>query len=206
MMAEKNALEDAEDALERSQEKTGTVEPDAQVQANIGATEGLRAQLRAKQIELESVLQGETEQNPNVIRLRAEVAGLSGQIEAMQHGGGGVASGPPSADAPSRVLTLGRATRDVKFHEASFESLQRQVELAKSQEAKDFSQVEILDTADVPAAKSWPPRGQYCMVGLLLGGVLGVVLTLLEELARTVMKNPTNQERYKALRDNRRTT
>ena len=204
MLAEKNALEDAEEALERSQEKTGTVEPTAQVAASIGATENLRAQLRAKQIELESVLQGETEQNPNVVRLRADIAGLSGQIGAIQNGGGGIASGPPSAEAPARTLTLGRAARDVKFHEAQFESLQRQVELAKSQEAKDFSQVETLDSADVPNRKSWPPRTQYTILGFMLGGVLGVVLTLFEALARTVMKNPANQDRYHALVAGRR--
>ena len=205
LMAEKNALEDAEDALEQSQEKTGTVEPNAQVQANIGATEGLRAQLRGKQIELQTALEGETEQNPNVVRLRAEVAGLAGQVQALENGSGGVASGPSSAGAPARTLTLGRAAREVKFHETQFESLQRQVELAKSQEAKDFSQVEILDSADVPDHKSWPPRSQYTLVGLLLGGVLGVVLTLLEELARTVMKNPLNQGRYRALVAGKRT-
>ena len=205
MLAEKNALEDAEEALERVQEKTGTVEANAQVAANLGATEGLRAQLRAKQIELDSDLQGETDQNPNVIRLRAEIAGLSGQIQAEQSGGGGLAEGLTSAEAPSRTLTLGRATRDVRFHESEFESLQRQVELAKSQEAKDFSQVEVLDLADVPNHKSWPPRTQYSILGFLLGGVLGVVLTLLEALTRTVMKNPANQDRYRTLVAGRRT-
>ncbi len=205
MLQEKNALEDAEDALERTQEKTGTIEPAAQVAANIGATEGLRAQLRGKQIELAAALQSETEQNPNVIRLRAEIAGLSGQIQAEQTGAGGLASGPASAEAPSRTLTVGRATRDVKFHETQFESLQRQVELAKSQEAKDFSQVETLDSADVPNQKSWPPRTQYSLLGFMVGGTLGVLLTLLEALAKTVMRNPTNQERYRSLVAGRRT-
>ena len=204
MLVEKNALEDAEDVLERTQEKTGTVEPNAQVAANIGATEGLRAQLRARQIELDSALEGETEQNPNVIRLRAEIAGLSGQVQAMQSGGGGVASGPGSAEAPARTLTLGRATRDVRFHEGQFESLQRQVELAKSQEAKDFSQVETLDSADVPNHKSWPPRTQYTLIGAMVGAVIGVLLTLLEALVRTVMTNPTNQDRYRTLVSGRR--
>ena len=198
MVQEKNALEDAEVALQQSQEKNGSLEPQVQASVSLGASEGVRAQLRAKQVELEALLQGETEQNPEVKRTRAEVAQLEGQLGALQSGGG-VAEGTPANKAPAQELAFVRATREVKFHETLFEGLQRQYEIFKEQEAKDFSQIEVLDPAEAPRTKSWPPRSRFSLIGLFVGAVLGVALTLLRALSRTVMSNPTNRTRAQAL-------
>ena len=94
MIREKDALADAEVALQQSQEKSGVVEPLQQAQASLSATEMTRATLRARQVELQAMLQGATDQNPEVVRLRAEISGLEGQIGAMQNGGG-LSAGTP---------------------------------------------------------------------------------------------------------------
>ena len=198
LVAEKNALADAEVALEQSQVKTGLVAPGAQVQANISTTEGLRANLHARQIELDSLRQGFTDQNPNVVRLRAEIAGLEGQLSAQQSGSDSNAE-LPASQIPARTLAFVRASREVKFHEALFDSLQHEVEVAKEQEAKDFSQIEVLDDAEVPRHKSWPPRSRFSLLGMLSGALIGIFLTLVEQVLRTVMGNSQNQQRYRAL-------
>ncbi len=197
MIKEKDALADAEIALKLSEEKSGVLEPSMQVQANLGATETTRAQLRARQVQLGALLQSETPQNPEVVRVQAEVASLESQLQALQSQGG-PSAGTPTSRAPAAVLTYIRNARDVKFHETLFELLSRQYSTAKEQEAKNVSMVEILDKATPPEHKSWPPRTIYCIAAFFLGGLLGIVWTSLEALLKTILHNPENQARLKS--------
>lgn len=200
MVKEKDALADAEVELKKTQESTGMLVPQAQVAANISAIEQTRAQLRVRQVQLGALLQSATPENPNVLRLKAEISGLESQLQAMQSGpDGGVATGIPTSKAPERALEYIRKEREVKFHEAVFGLLAKQYELAKQEEAKTVSMIEVLDRATVPERKTWPPKTLFCLLGLAGGALLGVAWTLIESFVQTVMSNPDNQEKYQAL-------
>ena len=200
MTKEKDSLADAEVELKKTQEATGILVPQTQVVANLGAIEQTRAQLRVRQVQLGALLQGATSENPNVIRLQAEISGLENQLQAMQSGtGSGVATGIPTSKAPERALEYIRKEREVKFHEAVFALLAKQYELAKQEEAKTVSMVEVLDRATVPERKTWPPKTLFCLLGLVGGALVGVIWTLIEAFFQTVMANPDNQKKYQAL-------
>ena len=198
MIKEKNALADAEVVLKQSEENSGVLEPAMQVQAHLTATETTRAQLRARQVQLGALLQSETPENPEVIRVKAEVASLETQLQAMQSQGGPEA-GMPAARAPADVLAYVRNAREVKFHEALFELLSKQFETAKEQEARNISMIEVLDTATPPEFKSWPPRTLYCLGAFAFGGIVGVAYTVLDKIVRAILSNPRNQARYRSL-------
>ncbi|WP_433974534.1 GNVR domain-containing protein [Tunturiibacter lichenicola] len=200
MVKEKDALADAEVELKKTQESTGILIPQAQVAANIGAIEQTRAQLRLRQVQLGALLQGATPENPNVLRLQAEIKGLENQLQAMQSGSGnGMSTGIPTSKAPERALEYIRKEREVKFHEAVFVLLAKQYELAKQEEAKTVSMIEVLDRATVPERKTWPPKTLFCLLGLVGGALLGVAWTLVESFVQTIMSNPDNQKKYQAL-------
>jgi tyrosine-protein kinase Etk/Wzc len=200
MIKEKDALADAEVELKKTQETTGILSPLTQVAGNLGAIEQVRAQLRVRQVQLGALLQGATSENPNVIRLQAEIGGLESQLQAMQSGAGsGMATGIPTSKTPERALEYIRKEREVKFHEAVFALLAKQYELAKQEEAKTVSMIEVLDSAIVPEHKSWPPKTVFCLLGLVGGALVGVVWTLIEAFVQTVMANPDNQKKYQAL-------
>ena len=59
--------------------------------------------------------------------------------------------------------------RRTKVEEAIFETLTREYELAKVQEAKEIPSVKVLDVPDVPEKKSFPPRSLLTLLGALLG-------------------------------------
>ncbi len=198
MVKEKNALADAEVNLKELEEKSGVLEPGAQAQAGLSATENTRAQLRARQVELGALLQSETPQNPDVLRVRGEVASLEAQLQALQSQGG-PAAGTPATKAPSQVLEYVRRAREVKFHEALFEMLARQYSTAKEQEAKNVSMIEVLDKATPPERKSWPPRTIYCLAAFLAGAIFAIAYTIIERIVRTIARNPRNRERYQEL-------
>ena len=62
----------------------------------------------------------------------------------------------------------------------------------------------MLDPAIPSLAKTWPPRKSWITVGLLAGFVTGIALTLIEAFVRTIMLNPENRARYRALARGRR--
>jgi uncharacterized protein involved in exopolysaccharide biosynthesis len=200
MVKEKDALADAEVELKKTQEETGMLVPQAQTTANIGAIEQTRAQLRVRQVQLGALMQGATAENPSVMRLQAEISGLETQLQAMQSGAGNtIATGIPTSKTPERALEYIRKEREVKFHEAVLGLLAKQYELAKQEEAKTVSLIEVLDRATVPEHKTWPPKTLFCLLGLAGGALFGVAWSLVEAFVQTIMSNPDNQRKYQAL-------
>ena len=194
MIKEKNALADAEVVLKQSEEKTGVIEPGLQVQAGLGAIENTRAQLRLRQVELGALEQSETSENPDIIRVRGEIASIESQLRALQSEGGPEA-GTPTAKNPERVLAYVRNLREVKFHEAVFDLLSREYVTAKEQESKDISSVEVLDRAVPAEHKTWPPRTVYCLAACFFGVFFGIAYTVVEKIFQTIARNPANRAR-----------
>jgi hypothetical protein len=62
--------------------------------------------------------------------------------------------------------------------EAVFETLTKQYELAKVEEARETPSVKVLDRADVPEEKSYPPRTLVTLLGTGFVCVLGCVWVL----------------------------
>jgi uncharacterized protein involved in exopolysaccharide biosynthesis len=176
---EKNALADAEVDLKQSQERTGLIAPAGQTMVGIEATAQLRSQIAARQVGLASLLQAGTEQNPDVLRLRSEIANLQAQVAQMENSKTGGPSGSLSAaQVPSLGLEVIRRAREVKYHETLFDIIARQYEVARLDEAHE-APLQILDRAIVPDTKSGPPRMYIVAGGLLLGlfgSAIGVLL------------------------------
>jgi uncharacterized protein involved in exopolysaccharide biosynthesis len=58
--------------------------------------------------------------------------------------------------------------RRSKIQETVFELLTQQYEIAKIEEAKEIPTVKVIDVADYPERKSWPPREIIVTLGTLL--------------------------------------
>jgi hypothetical protein len=64
--------------------------------------------------------------------------------------------------------------RQTKIEETVYELLTQQYELAKIEEAKEIPTVKILDAADVPERKSFPPRSEVVVLGTMLALLLAI--------------------------------
>jgi tyrosine-protein kinase Etk/Wzc len=200
MIKEKDALADAEVALKQVQESTSGVAPEAAASAQLSALESTRVQLRADQIRLASLLVAETEENPEVIRLRSQIAGLNSQLEQLQRGEASSTNGTPTSQVPEQTLIYTRRLRDVKFHETLFGLLEKQFEEAKEQEAKTPTIVQVLDPAVPSRRKAWPPRTYYCIMAGIFGIIAGVLLVALRAIVLSYLRNPANVEKLKQLK------
>lgn len=174
---EKDELANAEVALKQTQEKSGLIAPAGQMATELGAIAELRAQIAGREVRLASLRQDESDDNPDVMRVRSEIINLRSQVGQMENGGktkGGIIS---TAQVPSLELDYVRKAREVKYHETLFEIIAKQYEAARLDEAHDPT-LQILDRATVPDTKSGPHRLLIVAVGFLTGLFLGILWVL----------------------------
>jgi capsule polysaccharide export protein KpsE/RkpR len=169
-----DGLEQAEKEFSQFASKNTTLDVKEQGRAMISAAAELEGQLIAAETELEGLRQIYT---PNNVRVRSVQARVDEYRRQMQRLGGksgddakGEASptgntGDEDSDPyPSirKLPLLGVEWSDLfrrtKVQEVVFETLTKQYELAKVEEARETPSVKVLDTADVPERKSYPPR------------------------------------------------
>ncbi|SMF10757.1 GumC family protein [Pseudogulbenkiania subflava] len=199
MQTTKDKLAQAEIALKQTQEKTGMLQPDGQVQAIIANVAQLKATIAAKEVELAAMRSFATEQNPDYIRTQQEIQGLKAQLAKLEQGQPEAGDFMvPTGKVPQTGLEYVRKLRDVKYYETMFELLAKQYELAKINEAKDSSTIQVLDKATPPDWKSKPKRALITLGGLFMGFFVGVIGAFVRESYRKSREQDASG-RWKAL-------
>jgi tyrosine-protein kinase Etk/Wzc len=179
----KNNLADAEDALKKTQQSTGVIEINSQSRALIETAAVLRAQIAAKEVQIQAMQTFATGQNAQLIQVQQELDSMKAQLARLggsaedTTGGGFIV---PKGKVPQAALEYLRKLRDVKYYETIFEILARQFEVAKLDEAKEGSIVQVIDSAVPPDRKSSPKRGFIVIVSTFVGLFIGVTTALFQ--------------------------
>lgn len=177
----KQDLINSEVALKEIQEKTGIIQLNGQAAALIKYASDIKAQIAAKEIVLGTIRTFATENNPEYIRTQQELKGLRQQLQKIETGtnaGNGDIS-VSTSKAPELSLEYIRKMRDVKYYETMFELLAKQFEIAKIEEAKDSSIIQVLDSAIIPDRKSKPNRAMLVLAAALISGFLTLLYIFL---------------------------
>ncbi len=157
--------------------KNVTIDIKEQGRAMVEAAAILQGQLIAAQSELEGLRQIYTDNNVRVRAVRARIAELQHQLEKLggkeaTSSGGTSQAGETLYPSIRKLPLLGVKYADLyhrtKIQEAVYETLTQQYELAKVQEAKEIPSVKVLDAADLPERKSFPPRLLIVFLGTFL--------------------------------------
>jgi capsule polysaccharide export protein KpsE/RkpR len=188
-------LEAAEKDFSKFASQNTAIDVKEQGRAMIGAAAELEGQLIAAETELEGLQQIYTANNVRVRSIQARIDEYRRQLQKM--GGkvpveGAVSSGAQADESAAQkpdlypsireLPVLGVAWADLyrrtKVAETVFETLTKQYELAKVEEAREIPSVKVLDQADVPERKSFPPRTVLVLLGVFLvfGGAATWVL------------------------------
>ena len=178
LVAAKNQLADSEVALKLTQEETGLIQLDGQAQVIISALAALRAQIAAKQVQLGAIQAFATARNAEFVRAQEELAGLRKQLENLERSRRDAGMGDflvSASKVPGVGLEYVRKLRDVKYHEALFELLAKQFELAKIDEAHDAAVIQVLDRAVATDKKSRPRRALIVLLAAAAAGFLGLL-------------------------------
>lgn len=197
----KDKLADAEEALKETQQTTGMIQLDSQARALIESAAALRAQITAKEVQLQSMRTYATNENADVVQTQQEVDSLRAQLTKLG-GNADDSSGMilPKGKVPQAGLEYIRKLRDVKYNETVFEILARQFELAKLDEAKEGALIQVIDPAIVPDYKSSPKRGLITIGAAVLGMLIGILVAFFREGMERLQQDPEQKERLGVLR------
>jgi tyrosine-protein kinase Etk/Wzc len=192
---EKDRLTDAEIALQQTEEKTGAVSPMGQTGVVISQVAALQSQIISREVQLDALRTSSTDQNPDVIRLNTEIAGLRQQLsglEALQKGRKPGDISLTSRSLPEDQVAYLRKQRDVQYHTFIFDLIARQFEAARMDEAKASPLIQVLDPAEPPERKSGPFRALWTLAGLILGFIFGCVRVIGSYVHSRVVSDPDN--------------
>lgn len=154
----KQDLKKAETDLKSFQEQHKAIKVESQAAVTIQGLARLKAEIASKEVQLASLQSFQTDESPDVMRIRSALAKLQSQYAAMTGNSRGDSVIPAVGNVPNLGLEYLRLMRELKIQEAIFEQLTKQYELAKLNEAKDSSSLQVLDEAVVPMRKSKPKR------------------------------------------------
>jgi uncharacterized protein involved in exopolysaccharide biosynthesis len=178
-------LDAAEKDFSQFASSKGAIDIPAQGKAMVEAGAALEGQLIAAQSELEGLKQIYTNNNvrvrstqARVDELRQQLRRLGGKAESIPQKDGGTssdASYPTLRQLPILGVPFADKLRRLKVEEAVFETLTKQYELAKVEEAKEVPSVKVLDAPLVPEYKSFPPRMLIIFTMTLCAAVGGVL-------------------------------
>jgi tyrosine-protein kinase Etk/Wzc len=198
----KTDLENADEALKRTQLSTGMVQVDGQARAMIESAARLRAQIVAKEVQIEAMRSYAGDENPALTQAQTELVGLRAQFDKLVGSKGGSADDVflPKGAVPEAGLEYVRRLRDVKYYEAIFEVLARQLELAKVDEAREGAFIQVVDPAVPPEEKSFPKRGLLAITGVALGFTFGIMMALLQGGLLRMQQNPVTKDKLDLLK------
>jgi uncharacterized protein involved in exopolysaccharide biosynthesis len=198
----KDQLANAEESLKETQQKTGMIQLDSQARALIESAVTLRAQIAAKEVQLQAMRTYATGQNADVIQTQQELDSLKAQLAKLGGNADDIGAGliVPKGQVPQAGIEYIRKLRNVKYYETVFEILARQFELAKLDEAKEGALIQVVDPAIVPDYKSFPKRGLITIVAAIVGLFIGVMVAFFREGLERLRQDPEQNERLNILR------
>jgi tyrosine-protein kinase Etk/Wzc len=200
--AESETLAKTEEAFQKLQQRTGVIHLVGQQEMTLRAIAQLRAEITAKEVQIEQLRTMATEQNSQLQQLESGVAALREQLRKAESDSGGDDNYFVSAGRiPQAGLEYLRQLRNLRYHEALFETLSKQYELARIEEAKAPPIIQVLDKAIVLDKRSWPPRTLLVLLALLTSGILLATGVLLKDRWTRMAEEPENAVHLDALRN-----
>lgn len=179
-------LEAAEKDFSQFSSKNSAIDVKEQGRAMLGAAAVLQGSLIAAQSEYEGLRQIYSDTNVRVRALRARIEELQHKLEGLAgkgestttiSGDAGDSLYPSMRKLPLLGVTYADLYRRAKIQEAVLETLTREYEMAKVQEAKEIPTVKILDPPQIPDKRSYPPRLLIILLGTV--SVLAIAITWL---------------------------
>jgi len=189
----------AELAARGALERGGITMVDAQGKSMVETSAVLRAQVSAKEVEISSMQSYAAPQNPALGKARQELAALRQQMSKLETGGGNSAAYPTPSGANERGVKSLTLLRDVKYNEFLFELLGKQYELARIDEAKEGTVIQVVDKAIVPDRRSSPKRSLIVLLSVIVAGVAALLLAFVKESFEKARRDPQTSERLALL-------
>jgi tyrosine-protein kinase Etk/Wzc len=198
----KDNLTTAEEAMRKIQQTTGVLQIDSQARALIESVAILRAQVVAKEVQIEGMRSFAAEDNPDLRLAKQELDALQRQLQRL--------AGSQNDSGSDIVLSKGKVThagleylrqyRELKYNEAVYELLMKGLEVAKLDEAKEGEIVQVVDTAVPADRKSSPHRTIIVLATTVFAFFLSVCWIITRQSLQRILELPENRHRIEAIK------
>ena len=156
--------------------------PQSQGQALFESATRLQGELITAQSELSGLKALYADDNVRVREARARIDELQSQLRKMGNIGGKEDDSNQKADQPYPSIrelpilgvTYSDLYRQLAMQEEIYETLTKQYELAKVEEAKEIPAIKVLDEPELPEINSLPHRKIIVVLGSLLSAFVGI--------------------------------
>lgn len=193
-------LTKAEDELRSFSEKSGVIQLDAQVQGLVAYVASLRAEIDAKEVQVQVLKKQATPFNFDVVRLETEVNSLRDKLREAERQVDKTCIAEiclETSKLPGLGVQYVRLFREVKYQETLYQTLSRLVELARLDAAKNVSvaRIKYVDRALPPEKKSKPQRVLISLIVGITTFFLLIIFVFVREYWEVQIKNEKNSDR-----------
>lgn len=188
-------LSNSEATFREAKQKSGMQVTAVLAESGVRASAELRAQIAAREVQLQALSRFATPQNPDMQKISSELAAMRTQLQKLEQGEGQGSS----HNNPTQQIAI-QSYRDIKVQEAKLDILIRQYELARIDEAKEGPLIQQVDVALPPERKSKPKRLLIVLVAAFAGLFAGVLLAFIKRAIRLAASNPEGAARLLALK------
>lgn len=197
----KEILVGAEVSFQQVQQRKGLVQLDAQAKAMIESLALLRAQVTAREVEVQALRSYSTEHNPELELAEGELSSLRAEgarMEQRNHSSGFTDLG--LGDVPGAGMEYLRAEHELKYRQAMFDLLLKQYDAAKLDESKDAAIIQVVEPAIEPDRRSSLKPPLMILLFTLCGACAGCLLALLLWWKESLQSDPRMAKQLGTLR------
>lgn len=201
LKATNDQLAQAEAKLKSGIESNGLSSAEGDSRAAVETTARLRAQVSAKEIQLGSLRAFLTADNPEYRRVQEELNSLRAELSRLENGSA-AASQNKVAGAGSTPAGLEnvKLLRDVKYYQMLYEMLAKQYEVARLDESKDSTIIQVLDKPIEPERKYRPMRALIVLATAFISFFIACVVALLSEQKARLLSSPRQAAKWASLK------
>ena len=177
-------LAKAEAAARQALEQGGLVQVEGQGRAIVETTARLRGQITVKEVQIGAMRTFATDRNPDLQLAQKELESMKRELARIEGASGNKVE--KQGENSNHGIDSFALLRNVKYYETIYELLAKQYELAKIDEARDSSVVQVMDKAIVPDRRTKPWRSLIVLVSAFVALSIGIFWAFVREgVART---------------------
>jgi uncharacterized protein involved in exopolysaccharide biosynthesis len=183
----KDRLAQAQAALEESGFNATALKAEPRAAAEGYAR--LQAEATAAEVRLSALRRTLADTAPEILQLRSTLAALRSELSKIE----------ASSGAPSGSANYVGKYREFKYQEALFETFARQYEIARLDESREGSVIQVIDPARPPERKSAPKRALVAIVTTLATFVLLLIAVVARDRWREALRTSDSARKISSL-------
>ena len=184
----------AETQFRNAQHRSGLQLPTVEAETGVKTIAEMHGQIAAREIQLQALKSYATQENNDVKKLVTELAAMKMHLLKIERGS--LDTSNPQSIQQEAIQSY----RNMKVQESMLEAFAKQYELAKVDESKESTLVQVVDPATPPERRSSPKRTQLVLTSALCGFVFSTLLAFLRNMLRNTAQSSEGRAKLHALK------